>query len=116
MKTVSTPTDSGPVATEETHRLIASDKVEGTARRVWLIQMRVASDQLPVGLLSHGLGLDRMAQVPNRRQAVTSPGEKLRQLHGRDHELLRASQLLTGDPRLVEPTEQLSAIQAHRLL
>jgi hypothetical protein len=31
MQTVSTPTDSGPVATEETHRLIASDKVEGTA-------------------------------------------------------------------------------------
>ena len=31
MQTVSTPVESGPVATSETHRLIASDKVEGTA-------------------------------------------------------------------------------------
>jgi hypothetical protein len=31
MQTVSTPTGSGPVATDETHSLIASDKVEGTA-------------------------------------------------------------------------------------
>ncbi len=30
MQTVSTPIESGPVATSETHRLIASDKVEGT--------------------------------------------------------------------------------------
>ncbi len=68
MQTVSTPIESGPVATDETHRLIASDKVEGTAvynrkgdhlGSVYNVMIDKVSGQVDYAVLSFGgfLGL-----------------------------------------------------------